>query len=153
MYDYAGNNPARYIGPNGSEDKKIEWIMKNVPEQYRDKAIKSWEENRTIPGGTLTAKELAAILFNETRSLSGEKIKQARKEVAHSIINADKKWKEKRSTYAKTAAKEAKVPEVESYIYEACLEAAIEAVKEDEEGIDPTNNNLQEDSKKYTDFA
>ena len=116
--------------------------MNTVPEQYRDAAIKSWEENKTIKGGTLTVKELAAILFNETRSLSGEKIEQARNEVAHAIINADKKWKEKREKYASTASKEAKVPEAEKSIYEACLEAAKQAVKEDEQGKDPTNNAL-----------
>lgn len=136
MYHYAGNNPVRYIDPTGRDD--FDWIDKYVPLEYRENVKKITEENKIVKGGTLTVKEIAAILFNETRSLSGEKVNQARKEIAHAIINADKKWGEKRDKLAGTAPKTANPPEAEKSTYDACMQVAKESVKEDEQGVDPT---------------
>jgi len=120
----------------------IDWINQYVPSEYRESVKEFMAGKKIVKGGTLSIKQISAILFNETRSFSGEKVKQARKEIAHAIINADKKWGDKRAKYAKSAPEKANVPDAEINTYKACLEAAIEAIKEDEKGEDPTNNAL-----------
>ena len=140
LYHYAGNNPIKYTDPDGKVDKiTIDWINNTVPPQYQDAALEFLTETKEVNGGTLSVKEIAAILFNETRSLSGDKIKQARNEIAHAIINGDKKWGEKRNKYARTAPTDASPPLEESCIYRDCMDVAKKSVVEDEEGIDPTD--------------
>ena len=149
LYHYAGNNPVKYTDPDGRSEElgsgasdhclvrrtdDGKYVIVDGGNQYN-----YMEENKTVKGGTLTVKEIAAIVFNETRSLSGEKVGQARKEVAHAIINADKKWGEKRDRLAGTAPKTANPPEAEKTTYDACMQIVKGSVKEDEDGIDPTN--------------
>jgi hypothetical protein len=52
----------------------------------------------------LSVQEIGNIIFNETRSLSGDSIQSARENIAHAIINASERWGENRSIYAGTAS-------------------------------------------------
>ena len=149
LYHYAGNNPVKYTDPDGKAEELGSNSSDHLLVRRTDDGKYSivdggnhynyMDENKTVKGGTLTVKEIAAIVFNETRSLSGEKVGQARKEVAHAIINADKKWGEKRDRLAGTAPKTANPPESEKTTYDACMQIVKSSVKEDEDGIDPTN--------------
>ncbi|MDY6857655.1 MAG: RHS repeat-associated core domain-containing protein, partial [Thermodesulfobacteriota bacterium] len=87
---------------------------------------------------SLTVEEVGNIIFNETRSLSGQGIQEARENIAHSIYNADELWGENRSRYAGSAPATVIVPEVERSIYEACQQAAESACTSRCEGDDPT---------------
>ena len=62
-----------------------------------------------------------------------------REQIAHTILNADAKWGDKRMTYAHTAPMTARVPDVEKGIYDASMQAAQTAVAQHAKGIDPTN--------------
>jgi hypothetical protein len=88
---------------------------------------------------SLTDEQIANIIFNETRSLSGEKIAEARKNIAHTILNAlalsDKR--------PKTAPAEAHVPKQESETYQHCTAAVAAAKKEAVNKIDPTHGKFQ----------
>ena len=149
LYHYAGNNPVKYTDPDGKSEELGSGASDHFLVRRTDDGKYSivdggnhynyMDENKIVKGGTLTVKEIAAIVFNETRSLSGEKVGQARKEVAHAIINADKKWGEKRDRLAGTAPKTANPPEAEKTTYDACMQIVKGSVKEDEDGIDPTN--------------
>jgi hypothetical protein len=83
----------------------------------------------------LTDDQMANIVFNETRSLSGEKIAEARKNVAHSIINAQAVV----GTRPKTGPTVAHVPKQESDIYAACVTAVADAREDRKNKLDPTS--------------
>ncbi len=83
----------------------------------------------------LTSVEIANIVFNETRSLSGAGVEEARRNIAHAVINADIRLGAKRPVTAPTTAV---VPRVESAIYQACVRAVSEARAQQSSGIDPT---------------
>jgi hypothetical protein len=100
----------------------------------------------------LTVQGVGNIVFNETRSLSGDKIQDARKNIAHSIFNADTKFGNKRDDVAgtapttvnrKSAAGSApitvNVPEAENGIYTQSQQAARNAYAEQNRGYDPTH--------------
>jgi len=83
----------------------------------------------------LTDQQIANIIFNETRSLSGEPIAAARKNIAHSIINAQAKSGKR----PKTGPTVAHVPKQEGETYSACV-AAVTAARDDRaQNIDPTS--------------
>jgi hypothetical protein len=82
----------------------------------------------------LTDKDIANIIFNETRSLSGDTIAEARKNIAHSIINAQAA-KGKRP---KTGPTTAHVPDQESGTYDACVQAVADARADRAKQLDPT---------------
>lgn len=84
---------------------------------------------------SLTDEQIANIIFNETRSLSGEKIAEARKNIAHTILNALASSDRR----PKTAPAEAHVPKQESDTYTHCIAAVAAARKEDANKIDPTH--------------
>jgi len=58
----------------------------------------TWENNKNLTrvcgpdGDCLTRKEVGSIVFNETRSLSGADLFQARVDIAHAIMNAQRRW-------------------------------------------------------------
>lgn len=83
----------------------------------------------------LTTTQIANIIFNETQSLSGAGIDQARTNIAMTILNAEKKGKAR----PMTAPDSATVSPVEKAIYAACLSAAQQAVADQKKGVDPTN--------------
>ena len=92
------------------------------------------------PWGFITSKQIGNIIFNETRSLNGTNIDQARLNIAHAILNADAKWGDNRSKYAGTAFDSVDcIPESESDTYLQSQIAAIIAVHQQEVGIDPTS--------------
>jgi hypothetical protein len=86
----------------------------------------------------LSDEEYAAIVFNETRSLSGSDVAGARQQIAHALMNADETWGPKRGVYARTAASVAMPPEVEQDTYRAAVEAVAEAKRQRSSGSDPT---------------
>jgi hypothetical protein len=87
----------------------------------------------------LSDKDIAGIIFNETRSFSGPDIQKAREHVAHAIMNADETWGPVRSTYAKTASAAANPPKVEQPAYQSAMDAVAAACAQRAKGIDPTN--------------
>jgi hypothetical protein len=84
----------------------------------------------------LSTHKIANIIFNETQSLTGAGIDQARVNIGMTILNAQKAGHHHRPLTAPTAAN---VPPVAQTIYAACLTAAQTAVANDKAGKDPTN--------------
>lgn len=82
----------------------------------------------------LTDAQIANIIFNETRSLSGENIAEARKNIAHSILNAQAAAGKR----PKTGPTVAHVPDQESDIYSACVSATAAAREDRAKSADPT---------------
>ena len=83
----------------------------------------------------LTDSEIANIIFNETRSLSGGSISEARKNIAHSIINAQAATGKR----PKTGPTVAHIPKQESTTYELCVAAVSSARDERKIKIDSTS--------------
>lgn len=94
-----------------------------------------------IRGGKakLSDGEVAAIVFNETRSLSGPGIDEARKRIAHAVINGDETSGERRPVSSPTKAT---VPPAEAGAYQAAVGAVAAARAERANGVDPTNGAL-----------
>lgn len=82
----------------------------------------------------LTDDQIANVIFNETRSLSGVGIDEARKNIAHSIINAQAATGKR----PKTGPVVAHVPEQESDTYESCQSAVSAARDDKKKNVDPT---------------
>ncbi len=132
-YAYCHNDPVNFIDPWG-----LVALDDDGNRIFKDNTTTT--QNTTIELNlTLTTEEIGNIVFNETRSLSGEGIEEARVNVAHAIINADQKWGENRSTYAGSASTTANVPEAEQEVYQASQAAAANAVNQQQQGNDPTN--------------
>jgi len=120
--------------------------------------IKAWMEKRQRQVGgrdrlepikrgdkaILSDQERAAIIFNETRSLSGSDIQKAREYLAHAISNADETWGDQRFRYAGSAPAIVPrgVPEVELNAYESAVAAVAAAKAQRANGIDPTEGAL-----------
>lgn len=83
----------------------------------------------------LTDTQIANIVFNETRSLSGDQIADARKNVAHSIINAQARS----GARPKTGPIVVHVPKQESGVYEACKDAVNAAREDRKKNLDTTS--------------
>jgi hypothetical protein len=86
--------------------------------------------------GVLKDDEIAAIIFNETRSLTGAGIADARRNLAHAIMNGDEALGAKRPKSAPTTAS---VAPGEHEAYAGSLSAVGEARAHRAEGKDPTN--------------
>ena len=82
----------------------------------------------------LTDSQIANIVFNETRSLSGDKIAEARKNIAHSIINAQASTGKR----PKTGPIVAHIPKQENDIHAACVDAVAAARADRIGNLDPT---------------
>jgi hypothetical protein len=83
----------------------------------------------------LSDTQIANIILNETRSLSGPSIQRARINIAHTIINAINSGNDR----PRTAPAVARVLPGENLIYAQCLQAVRTARQEKAEGIDPTH--------------
>ena len=97
----------------------------------------------------LTDTQVAAIVFNETRSLSGPGIERARTNIAHTAFNAEAKSLRR----PKSAPTSARVPKQESDIYAACAQAVAAAKKERADGKDPTSGATNFNFRKNTSRA
>ena len=84
----------------------------------------------------LSDEEIAAVVFNETRSYSGQGLARARADMAHAIVNGDERLGTLRPVAAATTAK---VPPSERSAYNECLEAVRQARAERSLGYDSTN--------------
>lgn len=78
--------------------------------------------------------QIANIVFNETRSLSGVHIQKARVNVAHAVVNAD----EAPGRRPLSAPIHATVPPAESITYNYCKQAVAEMREQRKRGEDPT---------------
>jgi RHS repeat-associated protein len=118
-YHYAGNNPIKLVDPNGRDDeiydlsgnlvKSIKsetndiYILKpNIKRGYAEPVL--LENCLRESGVNLTIEEIGNIIFNETRSLSGKRVQEARENVAHVVINGAIKFGSKRDSLAGTAS-------------------------------------------------
>jgi len=90
-------------------------------------------------GLTLTNDQIANIIFNETRSLSGGNIEKGRTDMAQAIINGDEAQDAGKGRRPATAPTTAKIPPAEQKTSKVCKAAVNEARAQREKGIDPTN--------------
>jgi RHS repeat-associated protein len=89
--------------------------------------------------GLITPEQLAAIIFNETRSLSGPQLGAARVNIGHVVINGSSRLGDNRPL---TAPDHANVPAAEQEAYSQCLAAARAAQAQSDAGQDPTDGSL-----------
>jgi hypothetical protein len=94
--------------------------------------------------GVLSDADKAAIIFNETRSLSGPDMQRAREYLAHAINNADETWGSDRFKHAGSAPTTIPggVPKVEAGTYQSAMDAVAAAKEQRAKGVDPTNGAL-----------
>ena len=83
----------------------------------------------------LTTAQVTAILFNETRSLSGASIVEARTDVAHAIMNAARSS----HRFPRMAPSTARIGPGEAAIFADCSLAAAAAESNVRAGRDPTD--------------
>lgn len=94
-------------------------------------------------GLALTDRQVANILFNETRSLTGPDINRCRCNLAHAIKNGDKEEDQGQiKKRPKTAPTTAKVPPAENSTYQQCLDAVKKCNDEKKKGTDPTKGSI-----------
>lgn len=91
------------------------------------------------PFGLLSETEVANIIYNETRSLSGSGINEARYNTAQAIYNGDEARGDNRPLTAPTTPPSGGIPSNEASTYQSCLNAAMRAQDDRMNGIDPTN--------------
>jgi len=83
----------------------------------------------------LTDVQITNIVFNETRSLSGPNIQQARINIAHTIANSDSRS----GSRPRSAPTQARVPAVEGVTFGQCQQAVQEMRRQQTQGSDPTH--------------
>lgn len=86
-------------------------------------------------GLDLSNPQIANIIFNETRSFSGPNIADARRNIAHAIINGDNALGDNRLATARATAN---VPPNEASTYSACSDA-VDSARAEREWGDPIN--------------
>lgn len=91
--------------------------------------------------GQISDEEIANIIFNETRALSGPGIDEARRNIAHAVINGA----EAGGKRPKSAPTRAEIPEVEREIYHSAVNAVAGARYERSKGLDPTDGGVHFD--------
>jgi hypothetical protein len=86
--------------------------------------------------GVLSDAQIANIIFNETRSLSGPGIERAGANLAHAILNGDEALGERRPKSGSVAAT---IPAAERGVYTSIIGSLSVARTERAKGVDPTN--------------
>jgi len=100
-------------------------------------------------GLRLSAKEIANIVFNELRSLSGKGIDQAYINMIYAIINGDEREATTGRKRPRSASTEACVPPVEQKVWDEIFLLVLQALSNYyEEGIDPTGGALHFNNRK-----
>ena len=93
-----------------------------------------------MPSAGLSDREVANVLFNETRSFSADvdpaQLTEGRENVAHAIMNGDRREMASGIPRPMAAPTVANVPPQEQARYDACLDAVRQARAAD---MDPTN--------------
>jgi hypothetical protein len=84
VYHYAGNNPVKYIDPNGLSDEELDLIQKaaNYLKSECDKYIESLKEEANISGR-------ATLSVNFARTINGYRVKGSFTGVAEKKSNGD----------------------------------------------------------------
>lgn len=108
----------------------------------QDAAAKVAQAIRLGDRAALSDKDIAAIIFNETRSFSGPDVQRAREHLAHAIMNADETWGTDRGRDAKSAPTSANPPKVELPTYQSSIDAVASARAQRLKGVDPTSGAL-----------
>jgi hypothetical protein len=126
-----------YTDPDGSPEQDIIWMRR---EGYTDSQIADHFLEYRLDSD-LTVEEIGNIIFNETRSLSGDNIQEARENVAHAIINGLSTLGENRPETASTIASDAARAQ-DNQQYQYSHQAAIQAVLDHVTTGDPTNGSV-----------
>ena len=102
----------------------------------KDEATAQSDAPKQVASDKMSADEVGNIVFNETRSLSGKGIDEARAAIAHTVRNGEQKKGERRP---KTAPSEVgRIPSTEAGTYRDSQNAATQADSERAQGKDPT---------------
>ena len=155
LYTYVGNDPLNHIDPTGvasidcsgglgTSNCSAGTILQNgdsVRTRFGTLTI-SHDRGFTIAtrvsqgnNGQMTDRQVTAVVFNETRSLSGAASAQARSDVANAVINGDESLGTRRPI---TAPDTANVPAGERQTYIDSQQAVMNARSQRELGYDPT---------------
>jgi hypothetical protein len=138
-------DPLKYLDPDGNTDsfpdgtpeQDIIWMRR---EGYTDLEIADhFLANRL--NSNLTVEEIGNIIFNETRSLNGDDIQEARENIAHAIINGSSTLGEKRPITGSTVVSDA-VRNQDNQQYQDSQQAALQAVFAHVTTGDPTNGSV-----------
>jgi hypothetical protein len=110
-----------------------------APSVEMGRRVSVWHDHdaniRRMPGVPLNDARIANIVFNETRSLSGTGIQQARINIAHTVANSEAGS----GNRPRSAPAHAHVPPAEAATYGQCLQAVQEMRRQRTQGTDPTN--------------
>jgi hypothetical protein len=138
-------NPLKYTDPGGNTDsfpdgsaeQDIIWMRR---EGYTDLQIADhFLANRF--NAYLTVEEIGNIIFNETRSLNGDNIQEARENVAHAIINGSSTLRENRPITGSTTVSDTARTQ-DNQQYQDSQQAALQAVFAHATTGDPTNGSV-----------
>ena len=110
-------------------------------ENGQDAAVFISVDGKPVPiirgsNGVLSDQDVAGVIFNETKALSGQGIEGARKRIAHTVINGDETSGGHRP---KSAPTKVVVAPGEKAAYAASVAAVAAAKAERAAGVDPTN--------------
>jgi RHS repeat-associated protein len=134
LYEYVGDDPVDRTDPTGMFDDNTDKVkpapVVNAP--AREAAAPS---KAPVDRSRLTDAQVANVVFNETRSLNGNAVNQARVNIAHVVINGDRRLGNKRPVTASTTAR---VPKTERATYDSAVQAVATARAEQAAGHDPT---------------